>query len=184
MPALSPIPTAYQGYLFRSRLEARWAVFFTTLAIAWEYEAEGYTLPDGLWYLPDFWLPQVRMFAEVKPAVLGDDIVEIGDEAMRKAIGLVEGSGRPLMILDGPPRITNYWALWPDPILGWAWEDVLLSDANQYHLSEHRFYTSTGATSERRHAPDGYFDGHCVPGGHCPGVDAARSTRFGSAGAS
>jgi hypothetical protein len=52
-PSIKPIETSYQGYRFRSRLEARWAVFFDTLGLAWEYEPEGYVL-DGHPYLPDF----------------------------------------------------------------------------------------------------------------------------------
>lgn len=51
------IETSYKGYRFRSRLEARWAVFFDTLGIKWEYEKQGYSLPSGA-YLPDFWQPQ------------------------------------------------------------------------------------------------------------------------------
>jgi hypothetical protein len=173
MPAVTPIPTRYAGYLFRSRLEARWAVFFDALGIAWEYESDGYVLADGTHYLPDFWLPQVRMFAEVKPATLGDDLVEIGDEAMRKAIGLVEGTGRPLLILDGVPRVTNYWAIVPEEICGWTWEDVFLSEGHRYHLTEHRFYMSTGTTTARHHAAAADFGGD-----ECPGVNAARAARF------
>ena len=63
---IKPIQTAYNGYLFRSRLEARWAVFFDTMGIRYEYEAEGYDL-DGVWYLPDFWLPEQDCFVEIKP---------------------------------------------------------------------------------------------------------------------
>ena len=51
---LNAIITKYKGVEFRSRLEARWAVFFETLKIHWEYEAEGFELEDGTWYLPDF----------------------------------------------------------------------------------------------------------------------------------
>lgn len=51
------IETKYQGYRFRSRLEARWAVFFDALGICWKYEPEGFELSDGTAYLPDFWLP-------------------------------------------------------------------------------------------------------------------------------
>jgi hypothetical protein len=51
---LKPIETQYKGYRFRSRLEARWAVFFDALGIEWEYEPEGFDLGDGLYYLPDF----------------------------------------------------------------------------------------------------------------------------------
>lgn len=57
METIKAIETEYKGYRFRSRLEARWAVFFDTLEIKWEYEKEGYTLADGTNYLPDFWIP-------------------------------------------------------------------------------------------------------------------------------
>lgn len=62
---LKAIETIYNGYRFRSRLEARWAVFFDTLGIKYEYEMEGYDL-DGEWYLPDFWLPELDCWIEIK----------------------------------------------------------------------------------------------------------------------
>ena len=46
--------TVYNGYRFRSRLEARWAVFFDALGVRYEYEPEGFELPNGKSYLPDF----------------------------------------------------------------------------------------------------------------------------------
>lgn len=54
MPNIKPIETYYNGYRFRSRLEARWAVFFDALGVKYEYEPEGFDLGDGLYYLPDF----------------------------------------------------------------------------------------------------------------------------------
>lgn len=51
---IKPIETRYKGYRFRSRTEARWAVFFDALGAEWEYEPEGFTLPNGKGYLPDF----------------------------------------------------------------------------------------------------------------------------------
>lgn len=60
------IDTLYRGFRFRSRLEARWAVFFDQAKVKWLYEDEGYQLPSG-WYLPDFYLPDYRIFAEIKP---------------------------------------------------------------------------------------------------------------------
>lgn len=53
-PAIKPIETHYKGYRFRSRLEARWAVFFDALGVEWEYEPEGFDLGAAGWYLPDF----------------------------------------------------------------------------------------------------------------------------------
>jgi len=63
---IKPIETIYKGYQFRSRLEARWAVFFDQLAIKWQYEVEGFQLPSG-WYLPDFYLPEQDCYVEIKP---------------------------------------------------------------------------------------------------------------------
>ena len=49
-----PLETKYNGYKFRSRLEARWAVFFDVLRVKYEYEPQGFLLPSGKTYLPDF----------------------------------------------------------------------------------------------------------------------------------
>ncbi len=57
--------TIYKGYRFRSRLEARYAVFFDTLGIKYEYEHQDYIV-GGKRYLPDFRLPQQDCFVEIK----------------------------------------------------------------------------------------------------------------------
>lgn len=55
---IKAIETSYRGCRFRSRLEARWAVFFDALGWDWQYEKEGYMLGweggDKLPWLPDF----------------------------------------------------------------------------------------------------------------------------------
>lgn len=66
MSRIKAIQTFFDGYRFRSRLEARWAVFFKTLNIRYTYESEGYDL-GGVWYLPDFYLPDYDYWIEVKP---------------------------------------------------------------------------------------------------------------------
>lgn len=63
---IKAIETVYKGYRFRSRLEARWAVFFDALGLVWDYEVEGYELGQGLRYLPDFLLPKLDTIFEVK----------------------------------------------------------------------------------------------------------------------
>jgi hypothetical protein len=73
---IKPIETVYKGYRFRSRLEARWAVFLDKFGITYQYEMEGFKLENGMGYLPDFWLPKVNLllgeyprdiYFEVKP---------------------------------------------------------------------------------------------------------------------
>lgn len=70
---IQAIETRYAGYRFRSRLEARWAVFFDNLEIPWIYEPQGYVI-DGVAYLPDFWLPTMHLWAEVKGVVTDADM--------------------------------------------------------------------------------------------------------------
>jgi hypothetical protein len=72
MEKIQNIPTKYNGVNFRSRLEARWAVFFDTLGIQYFYEYEGFQLPSG-WYLPDFWLPEFKKWIEIKPKQRWED---------------------------------------------------------------------------------------------------------------
>ena len=62
---IKAIETKYKGYLFRSRLEARWAVFLDSFNEEWKYEIEGYELQSGR-YLPDFWLPRLDCWLEIK----------------------------------------------------------------------------------------------------------------------
>lgn len=64
---IKAIETNYNGYRFRSRLEARWAVFFDSLGVPYEYEKEGFNLGEAGWYLPDFWLPEQNCWVEIKP---------------------------------------------------------------------------------------------------------------------
>lgn len=65
---IKAIETWYNNYHFRSRLEARWAVFFDTLGVEYRYEMEGYRSEDWKYsYLPDFYLPQLKAWVEIKP---------------------------------------------------------------------------------------------------------------------
>lgn len=92
-----PIQTRYAGCHFRSRLEARYAVFFDRLGIQWEYEPEGYETPYGR-YLPDFLLhlPTPALF-EVKP------LSELGQQDDRWW-GASRASGVRLIAAYGLPR--------------------------------------------------------------------------------
>lgn len=71
MHALKAIETRYKGYRFRSRLEARWAVFFDALEIKCEYEPECFELRDGRGYLRDFRIHVLNQNGEASPFMGG-----------------------------------------------------------------------------------------------------------------
>lgn len=92
---LRAITTRYKNHSFRSRLEARYAVYFDHLGIKWEYEPEGFELGNGLRYLPDFWLPEWGIWIEVKPVAPDAAGVE-------KARRLAAGHSAVLMLVGEP----------------------------------------------------------------------------------
>ena len=103
MNALIPINTEYLGFRFRSRLEARVAVFLHSARIEFEYEIEGFRLPSGP-YLPDFWLPGMSLrggesngcWLEVKPADIESN------HPLLQELG--EASGKPAILCCGLPN--------------------------------------------------------------------------------
>lgn len=90
---LKAIETRYGGCHFRSRIEARWAVFFDALGVVWEYESEGFELPGGR-YLPDFWLPDLRFWQEIKGLFPTP-------EEIAKACELAAAAELPVLIFHG-----------------------------------------------------------------------------------
>lgn len=94
---LKAIETRYKGYRFRSRLEARWAVFFDALGLAWDYEIEGFDLGDAGLYLPDFWLREHNVWIEIKGQKPTED-------EKKKGLRLISLSGNPLLLVSGMPE--------------------------------------------------------------------------------
>lgn len=160
---IKAIETEYKGYRFRSRLEARWAVFFDALGIKWEYEKEGFDLgPAGL-YLPDFWLPQVEMWGEVKGQ-------QFTAAEANKCIALVRQTGYPCLKLIGVPENKPYPAIEISDIYGVPCEvDHCLTTYHEYPFTEGRFYAMPG-----NYGPggDAYWDDTEMA------ATAARSARF------
>lgn len=95
MNTMQALPSVYRGVHFRSRLEARWAIYFDLIGCKWQYEPEGYDLPSGN-YCPDFWCED-NFFAEVKPTI------EEAPEAIVKLVDLVGLSGHGAFLLTGNP---------------------------------------------------------------------------------
>ena len=182
---MKAIETAYKGYRFRSRLEARWAVFFDTMGFEYQYEPEGFDL-DGLLYLPDFYLPRVKMWAEVKPE-------SFSEEETKKAQLLAKHTGKPVLMLIGPPDMKNYWAweylnyyIYDDKIDSlvktidgngndgrFFTSDYLLCHYHSYYTDENRFYSSTGLAEDELFDPNDYMIEDMIFG-----VTAARQARF------
>lgn len=104
---IRPVATSYRGVVFRSRLEARWAIFFDGIAVQWMYEPERYQLGSGREYLPDFYLPSLRFHAEVKPTAeewdtKADVYLEFDDRPPPNSRGLL-----PLIGTPGPPAFNE-----------------------------------------------------------------------------
>ncbi len=103
------IQTEYKGYLFRSRLEARWAVFFDACGVDWEYEREGYILSDGSYYLPDFLLHGLvgrysgDLFVEVKGNMSAKDAHKIKLFSGRNRENLIEPIENPILVVSRIP---------------------------------------------------------------------------------
>jgi hypothetical protein len=120
---IKAIETRYAGCRFRSRLEARWAVFFDRMSIQWEYEPQGYVIEGAPkvihqargWhaemtvpkpYLPDFWLPIEQLWVEVKGSEDELDHTLILNAVIPHGQGLPHvDRDKPSMIILGPvPR--------------------------------------------------------------------------------
>ena len=68
---IKTIETKYNGFKFRSRLEARWAIFFDVIGLKYEYEVEGFEM-NGIRYLPDFYIPSLDRWFEIKAKPLSE----------------------------------------------------------------------------------------------------------------
>ena len=100
---VKPIETHYDGYKFRSRLEARWAVFFNALGIKYEYELEGYDLGEAGWYLPDFYLKNVGLRGQEQGLWAEIKQIRPTETEEHKMIALVLGTKKDGVILIGSP---------------------------------------------------------------------------------
>ena len=132
---IKAIETKYKGYRFRSRLEARWAVFFDAMSWEWEYEPEGFDLGNGIYYLPDFKIFGIDsngdnnvFYIEVKAKDKN-----LSDQEKRKILTfanmchdkeLIKGYG-DFILLDGTPDEISYLSAgaFVDPN-GWGYEPL------------------------------------------------------------
>lgn len=184
---ITAIETRYAGCRFRSRLEARWAVFFDALGVRWEYEGQGYLIgPDRTPYLPDFWLPDLDTWVEVKGRTQDLNLQLL--HATVLSGGLPDALGLLLLgpIPDVPDgHLTAHWMLcnYDEQVLE---RPFGFSDSGEYRNAG-TDWISGAWPGEWEHIPD-LLEATTQPG---PGVDfsdtgtpvirayrAARSARF------
>lgn len=115
---LKPKLTLYNEYFFRSKLEAKWAVFFDLLHVPYQYEPNAYRCDDGSQYTPDFYLPEAYLrsdrypkglYLEIKPIEWKQDqaySTRIASAFKDKA-NLVLFRGDPLDVLSKEDLIQN-----------------------------------------------------------------------------
>lgn len=94
------IETKYKGFRFRSRTEARWAIFLDVIEIPYEYEKEGYDLGSE-YYLPDFWVPAWDSFIEIKGT-------KPTEEEIEKVVKLHKNTGKRVLLISGQPWPHEY----------------------------------------------------------------------------
>ena len=161
---ITPIETVYKGYRFRSRLEARWAIYLDHAGWVWEYEPQGYTLSNGKKYLPDFLVSgseksfnRGNFWLEVKAQQLTDDEYE-------KCKLLSEGTQLNVIFAIGTPNPEKIYNL---PFVGQFYNEGICICANCARI-----------WGEPRKIDNESNDGLAVDSLTIAACDAARSARF------
>jgi len=145
MTYIKAIETEFKGYRFRSRLEARWAVFFDWMGIDFEYEPEGYILEDGRKYLPDFLIPEWECYAEAKHGLFTIDEYYKASHLPQQCI-----------LLDGYPDNRPYYVTG----LEWTSFDNYMSGAEygrivfEYSICKNRIWYLFGESYSSYFCPD------------------------------
>lgn len=91
--------TAYSGFYFNSRLEARWKIFYEALDEPAAYEPEAIDL-GAFAYTPDYWLTLFRAWVEIKGEMISE---EAGLKMIEKCRQLAIQSGNPVILCFSDP---------------------------------------------------------------------------------
>lgn len=134
---IDALETEYNGIHYRSRTEARWAIFFEGIGVDFEYEKEYLTLSNKEIYLPDFYLPQFKAYLEVKPN--SDSIVTEECVKARQLAFDLQGTGINVWLATGGPSKNNGNII---PLSDWDKEDdirhILSVTENRYIFMQDR----------------------------------------------
>ena len=100
---IKAIETYYNGYRFRSRVEARWAIFFDKVGIEYQYESEGFDM-DEIRYLPDFYIPSLNRWFEIKGKPLSVEEIKKCEEFCLR----MDNENIKYSILIGVPELIRF----------------------------------------------------------------------------
>ena len=179
------IETFYNGYRFRSRLEARWAVFFDAYGIRYRYEDEGYYRDLGdekINYLPDFYFPDYNLWGEVKGVIHRGQIPEKDAERMSWMIDFNGPCANGIVMLGEIPDPMNvndiWWAIWYWTGKGLCWDYKLNHLDGEYfgfedYQSAPHIFDDDIVVTHTSNDPDGGLDSKLYSA-----LKAARSARF------
>jgi len=164
---IKALPSFYRGVKFRSRLEARWAALFDHYEIVWGYEPEGFETPSGR-YLPDFYLPELESYVEVKPEPFAFDY--------RAIKSVVDQTKRQFLILDYPAVTCRaYSFMFPDDLgrgefvarwgdMAWCMSEKYLGhdphDGKQRWFWDNLIFENRGASMPCPHCAGGHEPEH------------------------
>lgn len=96
---MQAIQIKYKGNTYRSKTEAKWAMFLDILECEYIYEPEGYDLGGDTYYCPDFYLLELNLFLEIKP-------IEGGKYSPTEK--LAKQSGKPVITMYGEPSLYDH----------------------------------------------------------------------------
>jgi hypothetical protein len=182
MNTIQPIETKWHGYRFRSRLEARWAVWLYSLGVRFEYEREGFQM-GSYCFLPDFFLSDYSCYLEVKPNS-DFDRNRLNEFVAHQDLVVVVGNPWPFQYILWLGIQSH--CLWPAPTAQFSSCDVcqklsLVVMERGAHATRFLAQYLVGEDSCPRHSPFWYCEDPKIAPGHSLLGDAylaARSARF------
>lgn len=170
--------TIYNGYEFRSKLEAKWAVFFDLCGIRYDYEPEAFICFDSSQYTPDFFLYDVLLrsddtiigvYVEIKPQNFNDYDREYKVRISSAVETLIVLVGDPVYSTDQTERPNFQYA----PVFDNA---MILMYCE--HCKKYKFDYGTNSNYHCKYCDGGLYDGGMYDSKIKSNASMARKYRF------
>lgn len=96
----------YKGEMYHSATEAAYAAYWDLINFSYIHWPETFVFPSGRWYTPDFYLPEVDAYVEVKN---GADISS--GAILVSYLGLL--TAKTAILVDGKPKNSTWYFFSP-----------------------------------------------------------------------